>query len=205
MCGKELEDIIDVCPECGYEREINPLENSPFYKQLKDQMKDENGDLSFRIASESNYSYECFKKNLKSMSAICVVGIIMIIIGIFSAFFSTPEQMTLESETLFEYAGRLAFVFLTIPGIFILIYGIVAKFKLKSLLKNGIVLKNVSYKIIKETENTQFIEIEYNDIQGRKLVFSGKLSSSFTIPQHLCDVIYNQNNPKKYKIEYDIK
>jgi len=205
-CGKELEDFIDICPQCGYERKISLSEQNVFAQQIMNHKKDQNGDLSLRIASEPNDSYECFKGYLKSMIVVIVLGIMVIIFGISFSFFPFLIYMMVDEEEVSSlFVMAMSGFFILIPGIALIIYGMVERSKMKKLLNNGIVVKNVPYKIIKETENTQYIEAEYIDPEGRNLVFKGKIASFVAIPQQVCDVMYDRNNPKNYRLMNDIK
>ena len=187
-----------ICPKCG-SRNIVMVKD--------DDRKKEDEDLSFRIERVPVGGYETINEDMRGLKFFIIFGIFIFLFGFI--FMSGPlflfivELNKEENDIIFHLPFILFGSIAVITGTSLVIVCGKKKSTLSHLSKNGVVLKNIPFTVIKGSRLLK-VKIEYKDEYGNNHVFKGLLPSYMLISKDICDVFVDPNNYKKYFVRYNI-
>ncbi len=203
-CGKELEDIIDICPDCGYERAVS-LEEQELHKHVVfSTVKKKTDNLKLHVADEEECSFKSLKREISDIPPGIFISLYMMIFAI--VFAAIPFIPHLVSGSSINYSNLSLTFFgtlLFITGLAVFIVNVRKRRKYKRLIKKGIVVKNLTFEVLR-MDRLMKVKAEYVDPSNNKLVFIGRVATYLIGNITLCDVIYNPNNPKDYILKHNI-
>ena len=186
------------CPDC----------NTPLREVTVEDNKTDNTDKEFRIEYNPGE-----KKSLhEDIKGLIVITGVFLFLFIILAPWALISFIILYANIKIVEMPSLSFIFLFLFCILFLIVSVLSLkqiFKQKSLMKKGIILKNLKYTVINRINvgerNTSLIrvKIDYTAEDGTTHVFKGILPDHLT-KGDLCDVLVDTNNYKKHIVRYFI-
>ena len=187
-----------MCPKCGSSR-ISLIEDESIKKEE---------DLSFRIEKIPSTGFGSFDKELSTNKTFIIVGIIMMIAP---SIFCFPQLFVMkyvdnpdELFSVFIKPFLFIWAFLALIGLIMFIISFHESRKIKYLLKNGILIKNIPFTIVLKSQLFTRVKIDYKDEFGNNHFFEGKLKGNYSHSDWICDVLVDPNNYKKYIVMDDI-